>query len=501
MTTNYFNTLSLAGKLDQLGKCRLMESSEFTDGVAALKNKKIVIIGCGAQGLNQGLNMRGSGLDISYTLRDAAISEKRASYLNATENNFAVGNYQEMIPMADLVLNLTPDKQHSNVVKSVMPMMKKGATLSYSHGFNIVEEGTQIREDITVIMVAPKSPGTEVREEYLRGFGVPTLIAVHPENDPENKGWAQAKAYAVATGGHKAGVLESSFVAEVKSDLMGEQTILCGVLQTASILSFDKMVADGIDKNYASKLVQYGWETITEALKHGGITNMMNRLSNPSKIKAYQLSEELKVIMAPLFVKHMDDIMSGHFSKTMMEDWDNNDVNLLKWRAATGETAFEKTQATSQEISEQEYFDHGVLMVAFVRAGVELAFDTMVKSGIKEESAYYESLHELPLIANTVARKKLFEMNRIISDTAEYGCYLFDHACKPLVERFVNAQTTAVIGTSFSDGNDVDNHELIAVNNAIQNHPIEHIGTSLRTKMTAMESLHVGVEREMVTFH
>ena len=110
--------------------------------------------------------------------------------------------------------------------------------------FNIVEEGMSIRKDITVIMVAPKSPGSEVREEYKRGFGVPTLIAVHPENDPNGDGLDQAKAYAFATGGHRAGVLESSFVAEVKSDLMGEQTILCGVLQTGSILSFNKMVDD-----------------------------------------------------------------------------------------------------------------------------------------------------------------------------------------------------------------------------------------------------------------
>ena len=86
----------------------------------------------------------------------------------------------------------------------------------------------QIREDLTVIMVAPKCPGTEVREEYKRGFGVPTLIAVHPPNDPHGHGLEWAKAYASATGGDRAGVLESSFVAEVKSDLMGEQTILCG---------------------------------------------------------------------------------------------------------------------------------------------------------------------------------------------------------------------------------------------------------------------------------
>ncbi|RKF04013.1 ketol-acid reductoisomerase [Tenacibaculum lutimaris] len=493
---NYFNQLSLREQLEQLGKCRFMNADEFSDGTAVLEGKKVVIVGCGAQGLNQGLNMRDSGLDISYALREAAIKEQRQSFKNATEHGFTVGTYEELIPTADLVCNLTPDKQHTQVVNGVMPLMKSGATLSYSHGFNIVEEGMQVRKDLTVIMVAPKCPGTEVREEYKRGFGVPTLIAVHPENDPENKGLAQAKAYAYATGGHKAGVLESSFVAEVKSDLMGEQTILCGVLQTGSILSFNKMVEEGVEPAYASKLIQYGWETITEALKHGGITNMMDRLSNPAKIKAYQLSEELKEVLEPLFNKHMDDIMSGHFSKTMMEDWTNDDVNLLTWRAATGETQFEKTAATSEEISEQEYFDKGTLLVAFVKAGVELAFETMVKSGIISASAYYESLHELPLIANTVARKKLFEMNRIISDTAEYGCYLFDHAAKPLLTDFMKQVSTDVIGKEYSISNEVDNLELIKVNKAIRNHPIEEVGAELREAMTAMKVIKTSVNQE-----
>ena len=486
---NYFNTLSLRDQLTQLGKCRFMESNEFSDGVTALKGKKIVIVGCGAQGLNQGLNMRDSGLDISYTLREAAIKEQRQSFKNASENGFTVGTYDELIPNADVVINLTPDKQHTAVVGAVMPLMKKGATLSYSHGFNIVEEGMQIREDLTVIMVAPKCPGSEVREEYKRGFGVPTLIAVHPDNDPEGKGLEQAKAYAVGTGGHRAGVLMSSFVAEVKSDLMGEQTILCGLLQTGSILCFDKMVEKGIDAGYASKLIQYGWETITEGMKYGGITNMMDRLSNPAKIKAFELSEELKDIMRPLFQKHMDDIMTGHFSKTMMEDWANDDKNLLTWRAATGETAFEKTPAGTDEISEQEFYDHGVLMVAMVRAGVELAFESMTESGIIAESAYYESLHETPLIANTIARKKLFEMNRVISDTAEYGCYLFDHACKPLLTDFMKTIDTDVIGKAFGDGNGVDNAQLIHVNKTLREHPVEIVGARLRESMTAMKPI------------
>ena len=340
---NYFNTLPLRLQLAQLGKCRFMDSAEFSDGVKKLNSRKIVIVGCGAQGLNQGLNMRDSGLDVSFTLRKAAITEKRDSWKNATENGFMVGTYEELIPAADLVLNLTPDKQHSAVVKQIMPLMKTGACLAYSHGFNIVEEGMQIRDDLTVVMVAPKCPGTEVREEYKRGFGVPTLIAVHSENNPNGDGMDIAKAYAAGTGGHRAGVLESSFIAEVKSDLMGEQTILCGMLQTGSLLCFDKMIEKGVDTGYASKLVQHGWETVAEGLKHGGITNMMDRLSNPAKLVAAELAEELKELMAPLYQKHMDDIITGNFSAGMMEDWANDDVKLLTWREATAESTFEKS--------------------------------------------------------------------------------------------------------------------------------------------------------------
>lgn len=490
MATNYFNTLPLRRQRAELGTCRFMDASEFTNGCERAKGKQIVIVGCGAQGLNQGLNLRDSGLDVSYALRDGAIEEKRASYISATENGFHVGPYEAMLPAADIVMNLTPDKQHTEVVNAVIPLMKQGATFSYAHGFNIVEEGIQIRDDITVIMVAPKSPGSEVREEYRRGFGVPTLIACHTENDPTGEGIELAKALCAALGGDRAGVLESSFVAEVKSDLMGEQTILCGMLQAGSLLCYDKMIAGGLEPGYAVKLIQYGWETITEALKQGGITNMMDRLSNPAKIIALNISEELKVIMRPLFEKHMDDIITGEFSRTMMEDWANNDKNLLSWREATGKTAFETTPAASVEITEQAFFDQGILMIAMIRTGVELAFEIMVESGIEPESAYYESLHETPLIANTIARKKLYEMNRIISDTAEYGCYLFAHACVPLLQDFMKTVDCDVIGKGleFEDCS-VDNRELVNVNEVIRHHLIEAIGAQLRNAMRGMRAL------------
>jgi ketol-acid reductoisomerase len=132
----------------------------------------------------------------------------------------------------------------------------------------------------------------------------------------------------------------------------------------------------------------------------------------------------------------------------------------------------------------------GLLLVAFVKSGVELAFETMVEAGIIEESAYYESLHEAPLIANTIARKKLYEMNRIISDTAEYGCYLFDHSCKPLIKDYVNSLEPEVIGRVYGSSNGgTDNQELIWVNESIRKHPVERVGASLRKAMTAMKKI------------
>lgn len=491
MGNNYFNSIPWREARLQLGHCRSMSKDEFADGVKALKGLKIVIVGCGAQGLNQGLCLRDSGLDVSYALRESAITEKRQSWKNATENGFKVGTYDEMIPTADLVGNLTPDKQHTPVITEVMKRMKKGSALWYSHGFNMIEEGMQIRKDITVIMCAPKGPGTEVYHEFQRGFGVPDLIAVHPENDPEGKGWAMAKALAVGMGGSKAGVLESSFVAEVKSDLMGEQTILCGMLQAGTICCYNKMVSDGMDPEYVTKLLMHGWNVISEALKFGGITGMMDRLSNPAKIKANELSKEIKTLLTPLYQKHMDDIISGKFSSTMMKDWTNKDHDLLTWREETGKLPFESQKESSVEISEQEYFDKGILMVAMIKAGCELAFETMVDAGIKEESAYYESLHEVPLIANLIDRKRLYEMNRVISDTAEYGCYLFSNVATPMMEKDLMPKlTTEVIGKGLNvKDNGVNNAELVAVNAEIRNHPIEVVGRKLRAYMTAMKPL------------
>ena len=251
-------------------------------------------------------------------------------------------------------------------------------------------------------------------------------------------------------------------------------------------------MADGKDPAYAGKLIQYGWETITEALKQGGITLMMDRLSNSAKIRAFELAEQIKEQLNFLYLKHMDDIISGHFSATMMADWANGDKDLFAWREATGKTAFENApKADGIKISEQEYFDNGVVMVAMVKAGVEMAFDAMVASGIYEESAYYESLHELPLIANTIARKRLYEMNVVISDTAEYGNYLFANVATPiLAEQLIPTLQKGDLGEP-TPAVEIDNVYLRDINDAIRNHPVELIGQELRGYMTDMKRIAV----------
>ena len=216
---------------------------------------------------------------------------------------------------------------------------------------------------------------------------------------------------------------------------------------------------------------------------------MMDMLSDSAKLEVSEISENLKKIMTPLYQKHMDEIMSGEFSKKMMLDWDNDDNDLLRWREETGNTMFEKTESSKTDISIQEYFDRGTAMVAFIKAGVELSFETMTNSGIKDASAYYESLHELPLIANLVSRKKLYEMNRIISDTAEYGCYLFSNVCIPLLKNVVNDFDRQLIGEKFDNKTNIDNSIIDKINHQTANHPIEIIGRTLRLSMTEMKNL------------
>lgn len=219
---NYFNILNLCQQLVQLGKCCFMVCDEFVDGVSYFQGKKVVIVGCGVQGLNQGLNMCDFGLDIFYVLCKEVIVEKCVFWCKVIENGFKVGIYEELILQVDLVVNLMLDKQYLDVVCFVQLLMKDGVVLGYFYGFNIVEVGEQICKDIIVVMVVLKCLGIEVCEEYKCGFGVLMFIVVYLENDLKGEGMVIVKVWVVVIGGYCVGVLEFFFVVEVKFDLMGE---------------------------------------------------------------------------------------------------------------------------------------------------------------------------------------------------------------------------------------------------------------------------------------
>lgn len=209
------------------------------------------------------------------------------------------------------------------------------------------------------------------------------------------------------------------------------------MLQVGFLLCFDKLVEEGIDLVYVEKLIQFGWEIIIEVLKQGGIILMMDRFFNSAKLRVYAFFEQLKEIMVFLFQKYMDDIIFGEFFFGMMADWVNDDKKLLIWREEIGKIAFEIASQYEGKIGEQEYFDKGVLMIAMVKAGVELAFEIMVDFGIIEEFVYYELLYELSLIVNIIVRKRLYEMNVVIFDIVEYGNYLFFYVCVSLLKSFM----------------------------------------------------------------
>ena len=155
------------------------------------------------------------------------------------------------------------------------------------------------------------------------------------------------------------------------------------------------------------------------------------------------------------------------------------------------QSGFENAPVYEGKISDQEFFDKGILLVAMIKAGVELAFDVMVEAGILPESAYYESLHETPLISNTIARKRLYEMNVVISDTAEYGNYLFANAAVPLLKEKLMPNITAehIGGGLTGQSNAVDNMKLVQVNKAIRSHGVESVGEKLRGYMTDMKAI------------
>jgi ketol-acid reductoisomerase len=242
--------------------------------LSLIKGKKVTIVGYGSQGHAHALNLNDSGVKVTVGLRrdGASWNKAKTAGLNVKEVSTAIQG-------ADFVMMLMPDEHIAKVYRDdVAAGIKKGATLAFAHGFNIHYGQVVPREDLDVVMVAPKAPGHTVRSTYVQGGGVPMLIALH--QNPSQKARDMALSYAAAIGGGKAGVIETTFKEETETDLFGEQTVLCGGATALVQTGFEVLVEAGYAPEMAYFECLHELKLIVDLMYEGGIANMRYSISN-----------------------------------------------------------------------------------------------------------------------------------------------------------------------------------------------------------------------------
>ena len=255
--------------------------------LSLIKGRKVTIVGYGSQGHAHAQNLSDSGVKVTVGLRKGG-----ASWDKAKKAGLKVEEVAKAVSGADVVMILLPDETIPEVYYSdVEPNLKKGAALAFAHGFNIHYNQVVPRADVDVIMVAPKGPGHTVRSEYLRGGGVPSLIAVF--QDKSGKAKDIALSYAAANGGTKGGVIETTFRDETETDLFGEQAVLCGGLVELIKTGFETLTEAGYAPEMAYFECLHEVKLIVDLIFEGGIANMNYSISNNAEYGEYVTGPEV----------------------------------------------------------------------------------------------------------------------------------------------------------------------------------------------------------------
>ena len=292
-----------------------------------LKDKTIAIIGYGAQGNAQANCLRDSGMNVIIGLR-----EDGSSFQKAKENGFEVLPIDKAAEKADIVHILLPDEIQADIYKKhIKKHMKAGKTLCFSHGFNICFKRIVPPEDVDVIMVAPKAPGTEERKAYLNGFGVPGLVAV--KQNPSGKARDIALAMTKAMHWTKAGILECSFEQETYEDLFGEQAVLCGGVSELIKAGFETLVEAGYPPEMAYFECLHEMKLIVDLIYEGGLTHMWDIVSNTAEYGGRTrgrkiITEKIRKNMKKL----LKDVESGKFAREWVREYKKGLPNLQRMR-------------------------------------------------------------------------------------------------------------------------------------------------------------------------
>jgi ketol-acid reductoisomerase len=281
--------------------------------VNLIKGKKVAIVGYGSQGHAHAINLKDSGVnEVVVALRPGSATTKKAEVAG-----LKVVNPTEAAKWADIVMMLVPDELQAALYRDELrDNMKKGSALAFAHGFNIHFQLIEPRKDMDVFMVAPKGPGHTVRSEYLRGGGVPCLIAVH--QDASGNAHDIGLSYASAIGGGRAGIIETSFREECETDLFGEQTVLCGGLTSLIQAGFETLVEAGYAPEMAYFECLHEVKLIVDLIYEGGIANMRYSISNTAEYGDYRTGPRLIDDSVKQRMKEvLADIQSGRFAR----DW------------------------------------------------------------------------------------------------------------------------------------------------------------------------------------
>jgi ketol-acid reductoisomerase len=308
--------------------------------LSIIQGKKVAIIGYGSQGHAHACNLQDSGVDVTVGLRPGSSSRAKAE-----THGLKVADVPDAVAAADLVMILTPDEFHGQMYReSVEPFIKQDATLAFAHGFSVLYGEVVPREDLDVIMIAPKAPGHTVRSEFAAGRGIPDLVAV--AQDASGGAKATALSYASGLGGGRTGIFETTFKDECETDLFGEQAVLCGGCVELVKAGFEVLTEAGYPAEMAYFECLHELKLIVDLMFEGGVANMNYSISNNAEFGEYVtgpkiINEESRAAMR----EALENIQNGSYARRFLKEGNTGypEINRYKPRIeATWKPAMRK---------------------------------------------------------------------------------------------------------------------------------------------------------------
>ncbi|WP_461538759.1 ketol-acid reductoisomerase [Spongorhabdus nitratireducens] len=313
--------------------------------LSVIQNKKVTIVGYGSQGHAHANNLKDSGVDVTVALRQGS-----SSWAKAEAADLQVKEVAAAVAQADLVMILTPDEFQSELYKKeIEPNLREGATLAFAHGFAIHYNQIVPRKDLDVIMIAPKAPGHTVRSEFVKGGGIPDLIAIY--QDATGSAKQVALSYASGVGGGRTGIIETTFKDETETDLFGEQAVLCGGAVELVKAGFETLTEAGYAPEMAYFECLHELKLIVDLMYEGGIANMNYSISNNAEYGEYVTGPEVINDESRAAMRNaLKRIQNGEYAKMFITEGATNYPSMTAYRRNNAAHPIEKVGAELREM-------------------------------------------------------------------------------------------------------------------------------------------------------